>query len=108
MPPVVLGNEEEYRDADGHPPWPDNWMSRPSNCRVKALDLSIVYMFHFGWHDDPEPGTWLYRNSHWYPPGLVEDRVDQVAIPVLRALANRDGRSEVPDLVSITAGFWDT
>jgi len=84
------------------------WQSRPISCRVQTLDLSIVSVFHFGWHDKTTPGTWLYSNTHFHPPLRVEDRVDQVAIPVLRALANRDGRSEVPDLVSITAGFWDT
>ena len=83
-------------------------MSRPQNCRILPLDLSIVFIFHFGWHDDPVPGTWLYSNAHFYPPALLEDRIDQVAVAILEGLADRDGRSAVPDLVSVTAGFWDT
>ena len=99
---------EAWVDNHGHLTWPDVWMSRPLSCHVHQLDFSIVSVFHFGWHNKPEPGTWLYGNTHFYPPLLLEDRIDQIAIPILHALANRDGRSAVPDLVSITAGFWDT
>lgn len=104
---TVLGRPE-FHDDDGNPAWPDNWMSRPRNCRVNALDLSIVSVFHFGWHNRAVPGSWIYNNAHYYPPLLLEDRIDQLALPLLEGLAGRDGRSAVPDLVSITAGFWDT
>lgn len=97
-----------YHDPNGHPAWPDTWLSRPISCLVPRLNLSIVSALHFGFQTEAPEGSWLHDHDHFYPPLGLEERVDGVVVPVLEGLGERDGRGSVPDLVSITAGFWDT
>lgn len=46
------------------------------------------------------------HSPHFYPPAQLEDRVDQILLPVLAGLAKVLERSAVPDVISITPGFW--
>lgn len=64
----------------------------------------MTNIFTYGFR---ERTAFIDHHPHFYPPGQLEDRVDQVLIPVLEGLAQAYGRkSAVPDLVSVTPGFW--
>lgn len=60
-------------------------------------------MFHYGFRDRT---AFIVGHPHYYPPAKLEDRFDQIVLPLLASLADTHSRSAVPDLVSVTPGFW--
>lgn len=70
---------------------------------VPSLDLVLLSVFHYGFR----PRTAMIdHHPHFYPPGQLEDRFDQIALPILSTLAAAHDRAAVPDLVSISPGLW--
>ena len=106
-PPYPEGEElpeKGYHNyQDGRQTWPNNEQSRPWVCRVEALDLLLFNTFHFGFRDKT---NFIVGHPHYYPPAKLEDRFDQVVLPLLANLATKYNRSAVPDLMSVTSGFW--
>ncbi len=80
-----------------------NEQSRPWVCRVEALDLLLLNTFHYGFRDRTD---FIVGHPHYYPPAKLEDRFDHVVLPLLANLAKKYDRAAVPDLMSVTSGFW--
>ncbi|KAL8280436.1 hypothetical protein RQP46_007084 [Phenoliferia psychrophenolica] len=83
--------------------WPDNPQSRPHICHVFRLNLRFVNVFHYGFRGYTH---WMAMHPHYYPPASIEDRLDQIVIPLLANIAKQYNTSPVPDIVSIAPGFW--
>ncbi|KZO93833.1 hypothetical protein CALVIDRAFT_529306 [Calocera viscosa TUFC12733] len=86
-------------------------MSRPRVCYIPEWDFAIVSIFHWGMDD-----TDYWRTKDQYnPPGLLEQRMQVIAIPLLERLALPEtegglaphARSAVPDLIEISSTLWD-
>ena len=60
-------------------------------------------VFHYGFR---ERTAFIDNHPHGYPPFQLEDRFDQILLPLLSSLAAQHGRSAVPDVFSVTSGFW--
>ncbi|KAL8286555.1 hypothetical protein RQP46_004572 [Phenoliferia psychrophenolica] len=69
---------------------PDYDQSRPHICHIPSYNIRVVSVFHFGFQDLTD---WLLNYYHYYPP----------------TIAKGDGyeSTAVPDLVSVSTGFWD-
>ncbi|GAA6006474.1 hypothetical protein JCM11491_004975 [Sporobolomyces phaffii] len=109
-PPYPSGQEvppENYTNwMTGKREWP-NWLqSRPWVCHVPKLNFRIVNVFHYGFQEADYDNGYIMTHPHFYPPASVEERFDQIVVPLMEGLATKYNVSAVPDIVSITAGFW--
>lgn len=109
-PPYPPGREKPFgyhdrlgQDGDG---WANDEQSRPHECFLPQYDFRILSFFHFGLQ--PEEDDMIVRRSHYYPPNAVEDRIDSIVVPILNSFAALPGpkMNAVPDLFSMTPGFW--
>ncbi|GAA5865960.1 hypothetical protein JCM8547_002897 [Rhodosporidiobolus lusitaniae] len=106
-PPYPPGREippEGYASfMTGLREWPNYAQSRPFVCHIDKFNFRILNVFHYGFR----PLTDMIQgHPHFYPPALVEDRFDQIIIPLVANLAAKYGTSPVPDILSIAPGFW--
>ncbi|GAA5863720.1 hypothetical protein JCM8547_003700 [Rhodosporidiobolus lusitaniae] len=106
-PPYPPGQElppEGYKSViSGEREWPNFSSSRPHVCHIEKLNFRILNVFHYGF-EDATPA--LLNHGHYYPPSSVEDRFDQVLVPLMRGLAQKYGSSPIPDILSVSPGFW--
>lgn len=104
-------------------------MGRPSLCYLPSYNTYLLNVFQFGLH--PEDETVIHF-PHFLPPGGFEDRFDTFVVPILeqlagnrtkaRTLAEQEARSAspprvlpplrrpisaAPDLITLTATFWN-
>ncbi|GAA5931542.1 uncharacterized protein JCM15063_001497 [Sporobolomyces koalae] len=109
-PPQPEGEElppEGYKNAfTGRREWPDNLQSRPWVCHIDSLGLRILNVFHYGFQSRDFDNGYIATHAHFYPPATVEERFDQIVMPIVKGLAEQYGASPVPDLFSIAPGFW--
>ncbi|GAA94399.1 uncharacterized protein L969DRAFT_53057 [Mixia osmundae IAM 14324] len=82
---------------------PTGWEERalPHIIHFKRLNLRIISNFFYGADDR---NTFRIQ-SDWHPPGLFEDRVDQLFLPFIKDLDLPSGR---PDYLSFATGLWDS
>ncbi|GAA6038793.1 hypothetical protein JCM8097_002893 [Rhodosporidiobolus ruineniae] len=89
--------------------WPAVPFGQPHICHLRKYNFRVVSVFQFGVDDEDE---WLTKMNHFYPPGGLEDRFDQILLPLLENIAHerseKEGRpvSPIPDLLSFTSTFW--
>ncbi|KAL8278425.1 hypothetical protein RQP46_009115 [Phenoliferia psychrophenolica] len=107
-PPYPAGEEvphEGYQNfvSGNNTEWPDNFQSRPFICHLYHLELRVVNVFHYGFRAKTD---WIMSHPHYYPPATMEDRFDQIVIPLLQNIADKYKISPVPDVVSVAPGFW--
>ncbi|GAA5872536.1 hypothetical protein JCM3774_006846 [Rhodotorula dairenensis] len=93
-----------YRNPiTGDRSWLQNGQSRPWICHIPQLDLRILNVFHFGFQDLSE---FLLNSPHYYPPARIEDRFDQIVVPLVASVAKHYGSNPIPDMLSVAPGFW--
>ncbi|KAM0751854.1 hypothetical protein T439DRAFT_220717 [Meredithblackwellia eburnea MCA 4105] len=106
-PPYPKGEElppVEYKDfLTGLRQWPSYDQSRPYICHVDTLNLRILNVFHYGFRGYTK---WISTHPHYYPPAAIEDRFDQILVPLMKTISQTYGVPEVPDILSIAPGFW--
>ncbi|KWU46546.1 hypothetical protein RHOSPDRAFT_32003 [Rhodotorula sp. JG-1b] len=106
-PPYPQGEElppPGYQNPiTGERTWLQNGQSRPWICHIPQLDTRIINVFHFGFQDVSD---FLLSSPHYYPPARIEDRFDQIVVPLVAAVAKQYGSNPIPDLVSVAPGFW--
>ncbi|GAA6001062.1 hypothetical protein JCM10207_007395 [Rhodosporidiobolus poonsookiae] len=106
-PPYPPGQElppEDYKSYfTGAREWPNYGQSRPYVCHVEALNFRILNVFHYGFRNATD---FIEHHPHYYPPATVEDRLDQIVVPLIRSLSENFGTSPTPDILSVAPGFW--
>ncbi|GAA6027093.1 hypothetical protein JCM8097_006106 [Rhodosporidiobolus ruineniae] len=106
-PPYPEGQEvppEGYQNYfTGERKWPNYHQSRPFVCHVHSLDFRVLNVFHYGFRGETD---FIVHHPHFYPPASVEDRFDQIVVPLMSALSTKYGVSAVPSILSIAPGFW--
>ncbi|KDE08076.1 hypothetical protein MVLG_01776 [Microbotryum lychnidis-dioicae p1A1 Lamole] len=106
-PPYPPGDEippEGYKNyATGAREWPEFDQSRPYICHVGHLGLRILSVFHYGFRGRTKM---IESHPHFYPPATIEERFDQIVVPLVHNLAAKHNVSATPDLVSFTPGYW--
>lgn len=72
-------------------------------CYYKHFNFRLINVFHYGFRPAT---TYIEMHPHFYPPALIEDRFDDIVVPIMKNVAREHGVSEVPDIVTFTSGFW--
>ncbi|KAL7419370.1 hypothetical protein Q5752_006208 [Cryptotrichosporon argae] len=72
-------------------------------CYVPQFDFAVVFFFFFGLDQDE---YWI-NQERGNPPYAFEDRVVEIARPVLGALERARGRGATPDLAMFASAMWD-
>lgn len=110
-PPDDLAVTHDYTVSHG-PPF-EGWDQRglPHLCEIeryredksqeKEMVMRVVNGFHYGMDDEDEYNT--AAHADWHKPGLFEDRITQLILPMVQQL----GGVESIDVVSLHSGMWD-
>ncbi|BGP38093.1 hypothetical protein JCM10449v2_002020 [Rhodotorula kratochvilovae] len=104
-PPYPPGQEFPPADHNltGDGRWPNFEQSRPFVCHVASLNFRFLSVFHYGFEDQTD---FITYHPHFYPPARLEDRFDQIVLPLVASLSGHYGTSPIPSLVSLAPGFW--
>ncbi|GAA6059413.1 hypothetical protein JCM10212_003645 [Sporobolomyces blumeae] len=109
-PRYPVGQEvppEGYQSfINGKREWPNWFQSRPYVCHIPQLNLRILNVFHYGFQPVDFDDSYITTHPHFYPPGTVEERFDQIVVPLVANVAQKYNTSPVPDVFSVSPGFW--
>ncbi|CED85030.1 PC-Esterase [Phaffia rhodozyma] len=86
--------------------------SLPHTCYIPQIDFLLISAFHFGVDED---NFWREKDQ-FNPPGLFEDRVDAVFLPLVQSIdtlvpmakphSGKNSRRSI-DLIEVSSGMWD-
>ncbi|GAA6048912.1 hypothetical protein JCM3770_007115 [Rhodotorula araucariae] len=104
-PPYPPGQElpPAGHNITGGRTWPNYEQSRPFICHVVSLNFRFLNVFHYGFEEQTD---FITYHPHFYPPARLEDRFDQIVLPLVASISAHYGTSPIPSLVSVAPGFW--
>lgn len=100
----ALPPEDYVNVFTGTREWPNFHQSRPFVCHLDALNFHFLNVFHYGFRPETH---FMVHHPHYYPPATIEDRFDQIVVPLAAAVSKEYNLAPAPDIFSITPGFWE-